>query len=85
METNVDSGLHQTVVSFCVILILSQNIGFGQSKSKSKQPAVFTPEENVPISESTEREADITPTNPDTLNPETAKDGKYTLESEVSV
>ncbi|MCJ8740548.1 hypothetical protein PDJAM_G00060300 [Pangasius djambal] len=57
--------------------------GFGQSKSKSKQSAVFTPEENLPISESTEKEADITPTNPDTLNPETAKDGRYTLETEI--
>ncbi|XP_026794158.3 histone-lysine N-methyltransferase, H3 lysine-36 specific isoform X1 [Pangasianodon hypophthalmus] len=61
----------------------AHSVGFGQSKSKSKQSAVFTAEENVPISESTEREADIIPTNPDTLNPETAKDGKYTLESEI--
>ncbi|GAA6083754.1 histone-lysine N-methyltransferase NSD2 isoform X1 [Tachysurus ichikawai] len=59
--------------------------GLGQSKSKSKQPAVFTPEESVPVSESTEREADITPTNPDTLNPETAKykDSKYAPVSEI--
>ncbi|XP_060792461.1 histone-lysine N-methyltransferase, H3 lysine-36 specific isoform X2 [Neoarius graeffei] len=34
-------------------------------------------------SASTEREADIIPTNPDALNPETAKDGKCTLESEI--
>lgn len=67
-------------------LLCHPNAGLGQSKSKSKQPAVFTPEESVPVSESTEREAEIPPANPDTLNPETAKhkDGKYTPESEVS-
>ncbi|XP_058271266.1 histone-lysine N-methyltransferase NSD2 isoform X2 [Hemibagrus wyckioides] len=59
--------------------------GLGQSKSKSKQPAVFTPEESVPVSESTKKEAEIPPANPDTLNPETTKhkDGKYTPESEI--
>lgn len=57
------------------------NVGLGQSKNKIKPPAIFTPQENVPVSE---RDADITPTNPDALNPETGKDGKHTLESEVS-
>lgn len=60
------------------------NAGFGQAKSKSKQPAVLTSKESVPDSESTQREVDITPTTADTLNPETAKDYKYTSESEVS-
>ncbi|KAI5620223.1 histone-lysine N-methyltransferase, H3 lysine-36 and H4 lysine-20 specific [Silurus asotus] len=49
--------------------------GLGQSKTKNKQPAVSTPEESVTIS-CTATEAGITPTNPDTLNPETAKDRK---------
>ncbi|KAF5891361.1 histone-lysine N-methyltransferase NSD2-like isoform X1, partial [Clarias magur] len=62
----------------------SAHQGLGQSKSKSKQPAVITADENVAVSASTEREA-VTraPTNPDTLNSETTKDGKDVLESEI--
>ncbi|KAK3524296.1 hypothetical protein QTP70_027035 [Hemibagrus guttatus] len=79
------SGFRKQIATLSFIrphLLCRPNAGLGQSKSKSKQPAVFTPEESVPVSESTEREADIPP---DTLNPETAKykDGKYTLESEI--
>ncbi|TSP68523.1 Histone-lysine N-methyltransferase, H3 lysine-36 and H4 lysine-20 specific [Bagarius yarrelli] len=59
--------------------------GSGHPKSKSKRPAEFTPKDNATVSKSTEKKADIAPTNPDTLTPETDKykDNKHTPESEI--
>ncbi|XP_035382904.1 histone-lysine N-methyltransferase NSD2 [Electrophorus electricus] len=61
------------------------NPGFGQSKSKSKQPALLTSEASSLLPENLERDEDTTSTSPETLKPEPVEDGKVIPEPETRV